>query len=118
MTLSDIKTIIDYYLVKDQPSINQAVSELRTWLRDRQLNGEVHSFLVRSKVNGVILDVQTTPTSSTHTLQFDEAKWMNSTLSSNAAKTQVNLVPSRKNVTRSKKEESPADAYDRAMRGV
>lgn len=117
MTLADIKTILDYYLAKDQPSANLATTEIRIWLRDRQLSGDVYAFSVRQQSNIVVVDVQTTSTGLTHTLQFDESKWLKSKGSHAQPKTQINLVPSRKKIVE-RKPESPADAYDRAMRGV
>jgi len=84
MTLAQIKQVIDQYLAVDQPPANLAEREIRDWLRVMQVNGEVWAFSVRRRPVAhrstnlmIVVDVQTTRTSSTHTLHFVESQWMN-----------------------------------------
>lgn len=113
--VKDIKTILNDYLVKNHPSIALAIAEIRLWFRDRQTAGDIHAYSVYCLSQTMIVDVQITSTGPTHTLQFTESVWMNSGASS--PNTQTILVPSHKGDIK-RKQETPEEKYDRAMRGV
>jgi len=124
MTLAEVKRIIDLYLAHDQPDSSTAEREIRDWLRNMQIAHRVYAFSVRRNANVfaqtmiVIVDVQTTPTGSTHTLQFVESQWLSPNNTQKATPPAPPLNPEGANNYKREKEETPEEAFDRAMKGI
>lgn len=110
MVLADFYRIVETYLNTDQPTLQTAIVELRSFCRNQQSMGEIWSFSIRGDHTrrhspGIIIDVETTRGSSAHQLFFSEALWMNGNIAN------VLGVPGRT----PKPDETPEDAFDRAM---
>jgi hypothetical protein len=120
MQFADVKRLIDLYLKFDQPDINLALKEIRAWLQAKQRTNEIHSYMVRRSSDTIILDVQTTPTSNIHTLNFVESSWLNNTPYLNSPVTNPPPIKRPKpDVGKDGfKRDTSDDAYDRAMRGL
>ncbi len=107
MILADFHRLVDSYLNRDQPTLQVAITQVRDFCRSQQRLNEIHAYSVRGghrggqqNGSGLVIDVQTTPTGSTHQLFFSEAGWMGHTA--------TNPAP----------QDTSDDAYDRAMRGL
>lgn len=135
MVLADFFRIVETYLNTDQPTLQTAVIELRAFCRQGQVLGDIHAFSVRSGHRtagpGVVIDIQTTATSTTHQLYFSEAGWMGHFVSSpligasmgakTAQPSQAPTPKAPKTIPTPKQKSEPdagVDAYDRAMRGL